>query len=335
MATSHVYSGTLAKYVTSANAEDSARVAGWGVTLSMDGQIFGKNYESYTASSNAGEIAVSAKGSVDTAKDDKIVAPGTKNSTGLTVRIKGKPEVATKLRLQMTGEDVYLGAGVYGVLQEAQNVNNDNANQFFVYDDGTAAFEKAASYDGSKVYYEMLDAVEMIGKNQTYASYYPVCWTIEFLNYDGEPQYTSGGDLIMADKITVRSYHHLTHYIVNYLCYYCGGTFTWADYANEACVLYPANQDIDIQFRITWEWPFTVDQNFYDLGKSIGGDTILGKLASAKQLSGEKWFVVKETEIGKYSVPIDMNEVEKPTNGSYHYNLDCGLDMTVSMEQVD
>jgi hypothetical protein len=78
-------SGTFAKYTTSAKAQDSARVAKWGLTVNVTGNdvAFAKNYDSdpFTVSSST---------------EEKVVAPGTKGTLA-TAAITGKPEVSLKL----------------------------------------------------------------------------------------------------------------------------------------------------------------------------------------------------------------------------------------------
>lgn len=101
-------SGTFAKYVTSDESFDSARVAKWGVSVVASGdQMFNNEY-----TDTANGLTVK---SVD---DKKVVAPGTSNeefgAAGLTFAITGKPEVAVKVTYDFTvTNDIYLGEGTY------------------------------------------------------------------------------------------------------------------------------------------------------------------------------------------------------------------------------
>ncbi|MBP3322919.1 MAG: hypothetical protein J6M16_01850 [Clostridia bacterium] len=93
-------SGTFAKYTTSANATDTARVAKWGIVLTVSdtngSTLFAEEYE-------AGNITVVSQHS------DDVVAPGTKNETGITFTIDGKPEVATKVTASLGAtKDVFI-----------------------------------------------------------------------------------------------------------------------------------------------------------------------------------------------------------------------------------
>ena len=83
--TSSVISGTFAKYVTSGESSDSARVAKWGVTIDADySGLFNTQYA--TTKSWTGDDGVSVNAASD------VVAPGT-NVTLDDFVIGGEPEV--------------------------------------------------------------------------------------------------------------------------------------------------------------------------------------------------------------------------------------------------
>ncbi len=86
-------SGTFAKYVTSADATDSARVAKWGVTVTADGSMFAKTYAKDDTSTGIPEAIVNTVVSAD---DDNVVAPGTSGKIG-GIKLSGSPEVAVKV----------------------------------------------------------------------------------------------------------------------------------------------------------------------------------------------------------------------------------------------
>ena len=98
--TSCFVGGTFAKYTTGDTAADNARVAHWGVEVLADGSdLFENNYTN-------GDGKLTVNGSSD------LVAPGTSGSTTFT--IKGQPEVATKVLLNVTDiQDVFVKAGTY------------------------------------------------------------------------------------------------------------------------------------------------------------------------------------------------------------------------------
>ena len=91
--TTCVISGTFAKYVTSDNGSDTARVAKWGVEITTTGQFV----ETYATDNNdVKEMITNSVVSVaaeDNSVKDAVLAPGTKGSM-LSVALAGKPEVA-------------------------------------------------------------------------------------------------------------------------------------------------------------------------------------------------------------------------------------------------
>lgn len=91
--TSCFVGGTFAKYITTDGANDTARVAKWGVVVeAFDGSSFKPEY----TNSNG---AVTVK--YNTAEAENLVAPGTADTEGVTFKISGTPEVATKATIDM------------------------------------------------------------------------------------------------------------------------------------------------------------------------------------------------------------------------------------------
>lgn len=91
MISTSAISGTYAKYVTSDEGSDSARVAKFGVVVEIDETMFSDSYKNeatdYTENEEGLDITVQAD-----AADTNVVAPGTKGSlAGFTVT--GTPEV--------------------------------------------------------------------------------------------------------------------------------------------------------------------------------------------------------------------------------------------------
>lgn len=133
-------STTFAKYTTAGSANDQARVAKWGVELTMDADpAFASEY---THTTNG--LTVKSE------NDDKVVAPGTSSSEvdgGLRFAITGKPEVKTNIDIAFTfTSDVYLKAGTY--------------------------------YDGTKATKET-DGVKSYETFDLGADYYPVVFTLK------------------------------------------------------------------------------------------------------------------------------------------------------------
>lgn len=88
--TSCFVGGTFAKYVTSGNAADLARVAKWGVSITAHptGGVFAKEYDAIAGEENT---VVADDGKTN------VVAPGTKKENAALVTLSGKPEVAVKV----------------------------------------------------------------------------------------------------------------------------------------------------------------------------------------------------------------------------------------------
>ena len=85
LVTSCFVGGTFAKYTTSAEGSDTARVAKWGVKITANGATFAKEYDSGVATKT-----------VLSADDSKVVAPGTKGDM-VKMTITGTPEVAVSV----------------------------------------------------------------------------------------------------------------------------------------------------------------------------------------------------------------------------------------------
>lgn len=116
-------SGTFAKYVTKASGEGQARVAKWGIVLTMEGdKLFSNVYKAhdttFTGSENVQKDEAGNVASVYT-ESDKLVAPGTHSSDiedgGFKATVKGTPEVATRYTLSIPAgwTDIVLPAGTY------------------------------------------------------------------------------------------------------------------------------------------------------------------------------------------------------------------------------
>ena len=103
--TSSVISGTFAKYVTSDSAQDSARVAKFGVVVTATGNLFADTYKKAAENtpvlggSDQASLSVMSEGSLG----DNVVAPGTKNTDGFTFTVKGTPEVDVALTVELSG----------------------------------------------------------------------------------------------------------------------------------------------------------------------------------------------------------------------------------------
>ncbi len=95
LVTSCFAGGTLAKYVTTGNGSDQARVAKWGVTISTTGVMFGDAYKDEVVEFVADEDVDTITVQADT-EGTNVVAPGT-NGTLAAYAVTGAPEVDTEV----------------------------------------------------------------------------------------------------------------------------------------------------------------------------------------------------------------------------------------------
>lgn len=103
--TSCFVGGTFAKYVTSKSGTDSARVAKFGVTVTANGDVFAKEYDTDDQDDQT-VVGTIAKSVIST---DKVVAPGTKsNGDFVAATITGTPEVAVRVSYKLDAASLQL-----------------------------------------------------------------------------------------------------------------------------------------------------------------------------------------------------------------------------------
>ncbi|MBQ3417951.1 MAG: hypothetical protein IJH32_08960 [Ruminococcus sp.] len=165
-------SGTFAKYVTTGEAEGTARVAKWGIVVTVDGDLAAKEYKADDTTYNpVGGPNASAGLSVKA--NEVVVAPGTGSklvngewTNCIEASIEGKPEVATRFALYMTADDfteICLPAGTY---------TDENGDDFTVAEDYyPVKLTLTVERDGRQVgpftgtAQDILDALDAIGGN--------------------------------------------------------------------------------------------------------------------------------------------------------------------------
>ena len=118
LATTCFLTSTVAKYSTSDAAADQGTVAKWGIVVSADGSLFGKQY-AQTANTIVADEDTFATLSVKNTTGNTM-APGTKNETGMTFVVDGTAEVMVDITFTVKSSngdsspvDVFLGAGTY------------------------------------------------------------------------------------------------------------------------------------------------------------------------------------------------------------------------------
>lgn len=174
MATSCFVGSTFAKYVSENQGEDSARVAKWGVEVTVTGDGFKTSY---------GKDDINAKVVGDTvvsSNEEKVVAPGTEGTFG-GVKITGTPEVAVKVEttatVDLSGWNVASGGEFYCPLKftvgektiNGLDYSRDTAG-------GEASFENAIKTAIQKATTKQLEAgtdLSTVGDGITYSWEWP------------------------------------------------------------------------------------------------------------------------------------------------------------------
>jgi len=234
--TSCFVGGTFAKYTTSGSTSDTARVAKWGIEMTVTGDgAFAEEYDGTVKTSVASQ---------------NLVAPGTKNDTGMSFKISGTPEVAFKLTASM------------GEATEVEDVFLKGATGKYL--DYTTSNDAEDKFDLSK-------------------DYYPVVFTLVHTYVDGgysimPVDVSSGTTNKIGDTYTATERYTVTNDTTNKKVTITG---TLAD-INAVFALVSKNMEkvdpnyaLDDTFTLTWAWDFD------DSGKGTNdkADTLLGNLA--------------------------------------------------------
>lgn len=333
-------SGTFAKYTTQDAAQDSARVAKWGVELQIIGSLYGG---AYTNDTHVPTIAVDDTNvSVWNQSTDgkNVVAPGTKSDKGMSISLNGKPEVDTQLLVKMTTENIFLAAGSYGVMVKIDpsiltDENFEKVGKLYTKN-ASGAFEEVdfdAATLGAGPYYTLEDAIT------TDHTYYPVVYNIAGLagdlstNYgnntetgkdDGTAEDTLKAIAIkIGDSLKGSALVDTTDYVVDGNN---AGLFTY-EFASK---VYDTNFDLaDLKIsdlNLSWNWNFT-DEAGIDGDEAATDDkddcldTILGNLMAGAELDGEV-------------VELD-GQVYNALEDGVDYNLDTQFSIDITVNQVD
>ena len=274
MITSCFVGSTFAKYVTKAQGEDNARVAKWGVLLTVAGNAFATQY----AAEDQAYLADGGEYSVVASNGDQVVAPGTNSEQvgqTLVATVKGTPEVATRYALTGTVTDVVLPAGEgyvdYTELVKAADGTYGYTGTFDLDKDYTPilwnlviegkgqTFNVAtALYDALSAYPNLLQAAENLGFSREGCSFFSAVEILKkvagnegYVNIVG----TALGNVVSGGR--------------NFMLEVDGDTFTLS-------YDFDPNKEMDFTFTLSWEWAFEQeDVELYDKA-----DTYLGNIAA-------------------------------------------------------
>lgn len=371
--TTCIISGTFAKYVTSDDAEDTARVAKWGVTTTISGALFGEHYNKLSEEEKSNQISADYTGSVDGCtqigadKDDdergnNIVAPGTK-SDAMKISISGRPEVSGKIDVEVDVDtdaegntidsanysDIWLANGEYGIMVNVTDTvkTNDDVVGLFTKSDSGESYTICTiddTYDPEEnmQYYKLMDRVDMEDYDTELDSsrwdgvkYYPVIWSVTHV--------TTGDTLDYSNIHTVSELKDQINTIID-------PTKEFDSFTN-------LNDQVG-DISINWEWPFESQKDSDVAGGDIdnpvtdpstvvdGCDTILGNLMKWDETS--KYQVVKiDSTTGEDGITTttytgvtkDTTEVEGVTYAKVGDEkvacLTVGFNIKVTVSQTD
>lgn len=301
--TTSIIGGTFAKYVTTESGSDTARVAKFGVVATVSGDLFGNTY----AAVANGNTIVSRSTSGATVSADtegvKVVAPGTKNTKGLTLSAKGTPEVSTKVsfaQADSTNSDIYLKAGEYGVMVKYEGVRTDaNISSYYTETDGT--YTKATAVPAADVdVYELRDTAD-VGD-----TYYPLTW------------YADGTAVANQAAVTTALQTAFNGKSSN------------------------PNETLDLSANAGWAWVFEDGSSDAEIGARNKKDTILGDMISKSVAVVKKddpagtYSAVKYTDID--DIVVAYTGTTAPTDLESDDICACltvAFGASITVEQVD
>lgn len=326
--TTSTISGTFAKYVTTATANDEARVAKWGVELQVVGNLFGDTYANVSngnkITANDDDTAtVRSYNTTDGLDGDDVVAPGTKNDEGFSFSINGTPEVSGEISIdKLEIQNIFLASGTYGVMipVEAGVITSENYTEFF--DDGRKLYHSADEANFIEVF--AADPFKNTGSYYTLENraelaenYFPVKFNLDGTTTKYAAPLGTTTDTLkeVANRIAGQINTYTSSYAAGITTYTLNDVKTFAPNTNLASV------GLEDEM-ITWEWAFE--------GQSDEADTILGMLI-AKRINAidpdpdvDNFYVVKLKD-GAFIELIEFTD----------YCLDIKFDIEFTVTQVN
>ena len=138
-------SGTFAKYATTVNNADSARVAAWGFgnSTTISFELFSESYDTGKVQSKDAGVNVIAPGTTQT----EMVTLNYANTSG-----KGAPEVAYTIDINVVSAETSIGANI----ESNQNIVWSFNGQQFDHSGDTSSWEKMLS--AIEAYHENVSA---------------------------------------------------------------------------------------------------------------------------------------------------------------------------------
>ncbi len=317
--TTSIIGGTFAKYTTSDSATDTARVAKFGVLVTVSGSLFADSYKEEPVTDNSATVIAYNRSAA--ADGDDVVAPGTENDTGITFGLSGTPEVSTEVKYEVvdTTEDskdysnIWLADGEYGVMVEVQDTTGEQVQGYYTQTTGGSGTVNTYTYistdtigaAGIKYYkYEpivKLDSTSYTANDGRYVpgKYYPIIWEHKIGNAADATEVHSLSDLDTAIEKIQSTYDPNTDLGI------------------------VKNSDV----VIAWKWPFEVT------GNSVvdSCDTVLGNLIAGTE--------VVKMDTGNAVTVIKTETVDDVTTAKAGTDtvacLTAAYNIALTVEQVD
>lgn len=277
-----VISGTFAKYVTKAEGEDQARVAKWGVVVSIEGNEFADKY----VATDEAYLEDGGEYSVVSANGDQVVAPGTsakESDLAMVASVKGTPEVAARYTLEGKGiKDVVLPAGTY-----------TDYTKLVKADDGTYGY--TGTFTLAKDYAPVKWNLVIEGKGQTLNVATALYDNLPAANLAQAEAYglTREGCSIF-DAITIiqkvagnEGYKNIVEAALGQIV--SGGRNFELEADKDAGTFklsydFDPNKEMDFTFTLDWNWAFENGEEIEDgIYTFDAADTFLGNWAAVKQ----------------------------------------------------
>jgi len=283
----------LAKYTTGSSASDTARVAKWGLEVSTSGTMFGKAYQTTIVEDGKAEATVQSNHNASFAQN--VVAPGTKNDTGIQIKIAGTPEVEFTLNAQITeaAKDIFLAKNKYGVMVATKvNAATDFAAEKVYYKDGDNYKSADLTYylaNATATYYKLTDEANVT------ATYYPIAWTAS----------VSVNDTYFPQDPPFETLEKALNALVT-------GINGYAATVNAGATTFNPNTTVNLVYTLTWAWAFDGNN---------AADTILGNLMG-RDMGTFGNAIVKFNNAGTYYEPVAA--------GDYSLNVGCGFSVTAT-----
>lgn len=323
--TTSVISGTFAKYITTDDYKDTARVAKFGVVATVSGDLFGATYVGATDNSitTYGDNDGTVNSSVD--GKDFVVAPGTKNEKGLAFAITGTPEVSTDVTFDAAEDvngnpyvdsEIYLKNGKYGIMIEYKGTVTENTVGNYYTKTGED-FTKATSVGGTL--YELHEVTTVAGTGASNTQYKPLTWTYTIDN---------GAPVDSTELATVRT--------------------DLSKFFNNAANFAP-NKSNAMSAKLTWAWAFgtarAIDNE--NIKTTDEWDTILGDMMAAEKETAEVkpfYVVVVDSETACSEVVYQTRDLGTAANNKAVYArannedvacLTVAFNARLTVEQVD